>query len=345
LDGVKKDDERLSEILEKLAGACFVVGEWDDAINYYYVAIELIEDEGDEKKIAEGYRNIGLVYKNRNDWKNAIIYFNKCNKISVKINDKKRSADIYYHLGNVFDEKGDLEKAAAFYGKCMDIAQNLGDDSEVAEAYMGIGRVYARKSEHLKSIEAFKKAIEILENKQDMDELSKAYANLGATYNQYDVNEAIKYHRKSIELADKIRYIRIKGYGHMNIAYSFIKKRELETAAINLDKALKIFEKLGEQIPISISYINYGSIYRLQEEWTLAKEYFEKALKMCRELDTPYNLGYLLYEYGLMNKANDDKAIATERLTQAHDIFKSLQNKDMIKKVEEELKDLQPKSE
>jgi predicted ATPase len=340
LEGVEEGDERLSDILEKLAGVCFVVGEWDDALNYYYVAIELIEDEGDEKRLAEGYRNIGLVYKNRNDWKNAIAYFNKCLKISEKVADFERTADIFYHLGNVFDEKGDLDNAQKYYGKCMDIAVKLNDDSEKAEAYLGIGRVHARKSEYDKSVDAFKKAIDILEYNDDMDVLSKAYANLGATYNQIDVNEAIKYHKKSIELADKIRYLRIKGYGLMNISYSYIKKVELKTASNYLDEALKIFEKLGEKIPLSISYINYGSIFRLQKDWMKAEDYFKKALTMCKELDTSYNLGYVLFEYGVMNKEKGETTQAREQLIQAHEIFVNLQNNDMIKKVEDELKTL-----
>ena len=64
--------------------------------------------------------------------------------------------------------------------------------------------------------------MEILEDTQDLRELTKAYANLGATITHLDFENGVKYHNKSIKMADKIFDIRIKGYGLMNIAYTFI---------------------------------------------------------------------------------------------------------------------------
>ncbi|UCF07228.1 MAG: tetratricopeptide repeat protein [Thermoplasmata archaeon] len=332
------------EIIMALGNNCYLRGEWDSALGYYHRATGLSEEVGDEKRMAEGFRNIGLIYKNRNEWEKAILFFNKGVELSEKIDDSQRMADISYYLGGIYDEKGELDEARKYFGKCMDIAVNIGDSPEIADAYLGIGRIHARKSDYDKSIDFIKKAVEILKKTQDLGELSKAYANLGATFNQVDVNEAIKYHKKSIEIADKIRYVRIKGYGLMNIAYSYIKKNELEKASSSLDKALEIFNKLGERMPMSMTYINYGSIYRLQREWELAADYFEKALAICRELDTPYNLGYGLFEYGLLHKDKGDVNQAIERLTRALDIFKNIQNKEMIEKVEKELSALRPRS-
>jgi hypothetical protein len=66
-------------------------------------------------------------------------------------------------------------------------------------------------------------------------------------------------------------------------------------------------------------------------------DYFEKALEICRELDTPFCLGSTLFEYGLLNKDNGQNEEANSCFTRALDIFTNLQNKEMIKKVEKEL--------
>ena len=107
---------------------------------------------------------------------------------------------------------------------------------------------------------------------------------------------------------------------------------------------MEIFKKIGERTSISLTYLNYGSIYRLQGEWDLAADYFKRALKICRELDTPYNLGNVLVEYGLMFKDKGDTNEAKTRLAQALNIFEILQNKVMINKVESELQVLQPRN-
>jgi predicted ATPase len=337
LEDSRNTKKKKLDIIMALGDNCYLRGEWDDALGFYHRAVDLSRDVEDEKNMAKGYRFIGLIHKNRNEWKEAVSYFNEGLKISEKIKDYQRTADIYYYLGSVSDEKGDLLEARKYYGKCMDLAVNIGDSPEIADAYMGIGRLYARRSDYNKSIETIKKAVEILEKTQELGELSKAYANLGATYNHVDVNVAIGYHKKSIEIADKIRYVRIKGYGLMNIAYTSIKRNQLTEASDYLDNALKIFEKLGERIPISITYINYGTISRLQGNWGLASEYFERALAMCRELDNPYDLGHCLFEYGLMFKDKGESGKASKRLAKALDVFKELQNNEMIEKVEKEL--------
>ena len=325
------------DVIMAMGDNCYLRGEWDEALDYYNRAIELSEEVGDERVKAEALRNIGMIYKNRNEWDNAVSYLTRGMEISEKITDYHITADIYYNLGSVADETGELVEARKYFGKCMDLAVNIGDSPEIAEAYMGIGRVHARKSEYDESIEAIKKAVDILEKALDLGELSKAYANLGATYNEVNVNEAIKYHMKSIEIADKTWNIRIKGYSFLNIAYSFIKKDELKRAYNYLEKALEIFEKLGERMPMSMIYSNYGTIHRLQGDWDLAKDYYDRAITICKELDIPYNFGCVLFEYGLMYKDKGEAGKAVEQLSRALDIFKNLQNTEMIEKVEKEL--------
>jgi predicted ATPase len=337
MEDSEDNKKRKLNIIMALGDNCYLRGEWDDALRYFHKAVVLSEGLRDEKRKAENYRNIGLIHKNRNEWEEAILYFNKGIDISEKIDEKHITADISYNLGGISDEKGEYSQAIEHYGRCMDIGINIGDTSEIADAYLGMGRLHAKKSEVTESIVAFKKAVQIFEKNQDLGELSKAYANLGATYSLVDFDEGIKYHNKSIEIADKITDIRIKGYGFLNMAYTFIKKDELDTASGYLDKALNIFEKLGERMPITMVYANYGSIYRLKREWDIATDYYEKALKICGELDIPYNLGYVLFEYGLMHNDKGDKAEAGERLKRALDIYKNIQNKDMIKKIEKEL--------
>ena len=168
--------------------------------------------------------------------------------------------------------------------------------------------------------------------------MSKIYANLGATYNFVDTDEAIRYNKKSIELANKTGNIRMKGYALLNLTRSLIlKKDDLQKASNYLNEVLNIFTKLDEKIPISSTYNNFGTILKLQREWDKAKEYFEKAIEICNELDTPYMLGRVLFEYGLMYKEKGDKSEANRRLEKSLGIFKNLKHEDLAEKVKKEM--------
>jgi adenylate cyclase len=328
------------EIITHLGDISYVIGAWEKAFEYYSIMKKLSEELKDNSKRAEVNRNIGLLHINKNEWEEAVTNLNKAKEISERINDDKITADIYYLLGTVSELKGELDKAGEYYEKCMETAVEIKDNSKIASAYLGLGRLNAQKSEYSESIKAFKNAIDILEKIQDLGELSKAYENLGATYIFVNLDEAIKYHNKTIEIAQKTGDIRIKGYSLLNISYSYIKKNELKAATTYLEEALGIFEKLDERMLISVAYINYGTIYRLQKEWEEATEYFEKAIAICKELDTPYYLGFGFSEFGIMWKDKGDATKAYEHLNNALDIFRDLQNNDMIKKVEKELSSL-----
>jgi predicted ATPase len=336
-DAVDTERNIQTGILLKLSEICTMLGDWDEAIGNLKNLLNLCDEFDDRKCKAESYRNIGLIHKHRNEYIEAISALNEGLKIADSEDDDYITADLYYWLGCIFEEKGDFAEARKFYGRCMDISVNNGYYSEIADAYLGIGRVHARKGEYQVSIEAFNKAAEILEEKQDLGKLSKAYANLGASYNFIDPDKGIEYHNKAIEIADKTKNNRIKGYCLMNTAYILIERNELEAAEKNLAVALEIFEKLGERLSISSTFVNYGSIHRLRKEWDKSAEYFEKSLKICTEVDAVYNIGDVLYEYGRMFKDKGDLAEAKVRLTKSSEIFKSIQNNEMLEKVLKEL--------
>ncbi len=340
MDDTGENKKDKLQILMAMGESWYNTGGWEESLDYYRQAMILSEELGEENNTAKCYKHIGFIYLNRNEWENATRHLEKGLEIAEKIDEHHMIADIYYDLGTVFERKGQLNEAQKAFKKCMDIATKIEDHSKIAEAFLGIGRLHAQKSEYHDSIEAFKQAIGILEKNKSFGELSRAYANLGATYIFVDLDEAIKYHNKTIEIAEKTKNIRIKGYGLMNTAYVLIQKNDLKGASDYLGKALEIFERLQERMSISIAYISYGLIHRRQKEWEKAKEYFEKAITISEELNTPYNLGNALFEYGLLHKEKGNIPAAEDRLKQALTIFKDLQNVEMIEKVEKELRSL-----
>ncbi len=327
-------------IIMALGENCFLRGEWDDASDNFEIAIKITEEVEDDRKKAECFQGLGRIHTNRNEWENAINKFNKGLEISEKINDSHLTASLSYSLGNIFEARGDNKKAMGYYQKCMEIGFDTNDSREIADAYLGIGRILAKRGEYQQSVRSFEKAVEIYKKIEDIRELTKAYANLGATYTYIDCDKGLEYHKMAMEMADRVYDIRVKGYGLMNKAYTFIKQDKLDLAFDDLNKALNIFEKLGERMPISMVYSNFGAIYTKMEEWEQAIDYFNRALDICNELKIPYNCGCVYYEYGIMHNKKGEVPEARDRLTKSLEIFKSIQNNDMIKKVEKELRAL-----
>jgi tetratricopeptide (TPR) repeat protein len=343
IKAIDKLDETVDTKMAKLMVATnlgdisYVLGKWNSAMEYYDIVENLSKELGDEKSWAETYRNKGLIFINKNKWDQATDNLRRSLEISKSIEDLHGISDTYYNLGTVYEKKGELLEAMENYGNCMETAGSINDEQEIARGYLGMGRVYAQQGEYYDSIVCFKKAVKIFERIADLEELAKAYANLGMSYVFIDYEEAIKYHKRSIEIADKTGYIRIKGYGYLNTAYTFIKKNDLNKATEYLNRALKIFEKLHERMSVSMTYINYGTIYRLQKDWKRSADYFKKATEICREINTPYYLGIVYYESGLLNNDMGEHEDANKNFEKALKLFQELQNNEMVNKVEKEL--------
>ncbi|UCE37656.1 MAG: tetratricopeptide repeat protein [Thermoplasmata archaeon] len=347
LQQMDKSDENKRkhlDVITHLGDICYVIGEWEQAFEYYNTMEKLSEELKDEKKMVEGYRNIGLLHINRNEWDAAQMNLEKGLELGIKIQDDHGLADIRYHLGTFYEKRGDLEKAIKAYGESMGNAVNIGDSILIANAYLGIGRVYAQHGQYDESLTHMQKSIEILEGSGDLNTLVKAYFNIGATYfYSDDFSSAIKYEEKALMLAKKIGNIRLEGYGLANLGESYIKRNELDKAIKSLNDGLKIFKKLDEKLMISDIYKHYGCLYKLKEEWDSSTDYFNKSLEISRELNMLYYVGCGLLEFGLMHKAKGDLEKAREQLSEALKIFRDLNNQEMLKKIEKELEALDKK--
>ncbi len=81
-------------------------------------------------------------------------------------------------------------------------------------------------------------------------------------------------------------------------------------------------------------------MHKLKQEWDISIEYFNKSLEISRELNMPYYVGRGLLECGLMYKTKGDLKQAREQLSEALEIFRDLNNQEMLKKIEKELEAL-----
>ncbi|UCE72958.1 MAG: tetratricopeptide repeat protein [Methanomassiliicoccales archaeon] len=329
------------ETLSKLGDVCYIIGEWDRALEYQRQLIELSGKIGDKARMLGGYCAIGYIYFSRGEWKLALENLEKGLRIGEETEDDRGIADSLYFLGALHEKRGDFNEAIINYGESMGRAVNMGDNLLIGNAYLGIGRVYGQQGQYDESIKHMQKSIEIFKENENLNDLAKAYINLGqANFCRGSLEESILYYDKGLKIAKKTGNIRLEGHGLSNLGESYTKKYELEKAIYCLDKALEIFKKLDEKSMISDVYTHFGCVYRLKQEWDRSKDYFKKSLEISRELNMPYYVGCGLLEFGLMHKAKGDLEKAKEQLSEAMEIFKYLNNQEMLKKIEKELEAL-----
>ncbi|MEM3341766.1 MAG: hypothetical protein QW728_03645, partial [Thermoplasmata archaeon] len=65
-------------------------------------------------------------------------------------------------------------------------------------------------------------------------------------------------------------------------------------------KAQEIFLKIDDWIALSWTYMVFGIAYKVKKEWNRAEDSFQRALDVIADMNTPFYLAQIHYEYGCM---------------------------------------------
>ncbi len=207
----------------------------------------------------------------------------------------EESLKIYLSLATIY-EKGEYLYgcAAAYYmlGKYEEVlsyCEKLVDyPSYEFDALILQGKCLVKLSRRREAIEAFKKAVEIREE-------GEIYYNIGVCYyEENNLDDAIKYYEKSIELLPDF----VSSY--INLAVCYSRKFRIEEGMKYAKKAIEINPHMYKP------YATLGSCYRELGQYEEAVENYKKCLELDDEnYEALY--GIFMSLFTLSNKENSDK--------------------------------------
>ncbi len=155
-----------------------------------------------------------------------------------------------------------------------------------------------------------------------------AYARLGDAKGGAEAYAKSKeYYEKCMDMAKSLDYTVMEGWASFNLAETLAKIGDFEGAIKCAEHSKEIFERFGDKLGLSGALMSFAILYREKGDYEKAREYFERTIKLRKELKTPYRIADALYEYGLMlRKIRDPDARKT--LEEAAKIFEKIGNKE-----------------
>jgi predicted ATPase len=333
-----------AEIITKLAELDILLGEWNRALENAGKLQELSDNLNDVLKKIEAYNFSGRIHSLKSEWADAITKFNKGLELAVKSNYQAGLMEAYHGLGVVHSRKGEFDRAMDYYQNFMELARASDSPNQIARGYKAIATISSQRGEYGTAMENYKKCINLLSETDNYSELAKAYAGIGVTY--YELSEfdkVIESNEKCIELATRSGNIRIKGYGLSNAAEAYARKSDLDKATNYTNRALEIFTKLDEKPMIALAWMNHGIINRQKQAWDTSRDFFEKSLRLLRNLNVPYYLADCSRQFGLMlSEQGTSETLQESRkyLKEALDIYQNLGAVKYINVVRTELDEI-----
>lgn len=214
-------------------------------------------------------------------------------EFSIQYFDKEDiiNADLNYYNGFINLYEGNFDSATEKFYKSLEI-WNLYPDSlfrNLPKTFGSLANIFFEKSDYEQALIYYTKALSFFENKIETNNhlIALTYSNIAVVYEKLDDFEnSLFYNQKAMKL-------RIKLYGknnsqtaisQHNIAYIYLKTGKTDTAIIELNHAIEIFENEQDFYNLSDAFNNLGLAYLNKNQNIEAIYYYKKSLKLRKEL-------------------------------------------------------------
>ncbi len=355
------------ELLSNLGYTCQMLGDWDQALEYYQSLPQLIENlqnklntqnkekvEGTDKpeaeviptnwiqlKLADTYWNMAELMRYKSAWKRAERFYKRSLGISQEIDDYHGVAQAERGRGYINWRQGQYRNALDHYDICIDFATKINDLPVIAVTYIDIGNIYNYLGQWEEAVAYYTESIEHLGKIGWLHETGRAYNGLGEVYaKQEQWEKALENFIKSEEISKKIGDSYKRGVALFNMAECYAKMNQLNKAMENCQLSEEILTRLDDRVGLAMVYRNFGIIYHFKKDWDKADNYFKKSLNLLKNLKVPYESGFTYMEYGLMLKSKGDDVHAYQSLSYSLEIFKNMDAKGEIEHLEKILKSM-----
>ncbi len=260
------------------------------AIDYFFKAVEIIENENEPKGILLGeiYNNMANSYASLNDLVQKMDFLEKSKEILQQTlpPNHYRFALNYISFGNIYLGIGELDKAIIFFQRGMEISENTGTNPlQIIYGYTQLAGVYTKKGNYPKVIECGQRALALLEQ-NNIVHIAGIYCYMhitSASFSLEDMPQAIAH----IEKADNLLYelydsknVPIKADIKMLMGRYWERNQELDKGIEYYKEALKIHKENKnstiERIARIQTYI--GHIFFQKKKYLSALHYFHEAL-------------------------------------------------------------------
>jgi two-component system LytT family sensor kinase len=250
-------------------------------------AIQLLDEIGNVKQLAETYIDIAGTYMNLVKMDSASAYLEKAEKLLRNFPDERLAARIVCREGFMHLHYSDYSRATELLLEADKKKTALRSQLELKDYYFltlihsGLGKIYEINDESEKSARAYQKVVDMCEAMGMRTRLSWHYLNLGTAYMTLsDLDSAERYFQRAIAIADDAsQYARASAYA--NLGYCRYERKMYQEALELFDRAEGLYRQKSEEDYLNFSIIEAwrGRLFAETGQYEKAVQHFAQAFE------------------------------------------------------------------
>ncbi|HEY6138421.1 MAG TPA: sigma 54-interacting transcriptional regulator [Thermoanaerobaculia bacterium] len=321
--GAKVGSEQLCKVAStNLGNTLWKLGDWTSALQYYKMNLDLSEAEGDLWDLVTAYNNIGIIEFGRGNFHAALEYFEKCVRIDEKIGAIEYEALARENAGEALEMLGRWNDALDQYTRCINMRGFDESRASRSSVYIPLARLMNKKGDIAKALEYVQKALSSAERAREEDNIAEACYVLAAIEDEREnYVDADRYLGRALKIFEDKQTTNGLARAHTAKASLCFSQQKLDDAMQHAELGAQYAEQLGDRFSKAKNDWMWGKILYANGDREGGNVRFEAARVTFEELETPYELGRLLFDIGLLK---DDAEEATQTIRGAIRIFERL---------------------
>lgn len=282
--------------------------------------------QAQSKSVIDSINKVDFVYLINNLSQMESVYEQNL-KSAEKINYTKGKAESLSRLSLIEYYLNEFDKGIAYNIQAVKLFEKLNDKSSIVNSYSDLA--YAiRQLDTKMSLYYFRQAIKQGEKYHTDFILGKTYDNYGVVLQETKLDSAIYFYKKSLGIKKRLKDTIGIPYSLNKLAIAYAIKRDFKTAFNYMNLSDSYRKKENNKQGIADNYAYRGDIFNEMKQLDSAVFYFEKSLKLGKEVNFQSLVRYSFdqlknlyaqrknfqkaYEYTNLLKAFDDSIYTIE---------------------------------
>ena len=291
----------LTETYMLLATVYQIKSNYDEALQYNYLARELAQEIQDTLRLANAYNNIGLVMDEQGYHAEAATNYNKAHEFYKQLHDDERMAIVSLNLGVVYKELGDFTSSLKNYQEAQEMFKSLNNAYAVAVCKVNLGSVYNELEQYDSAIKYSSQAESEFNNQGYGRFAAVAMGNTGVAYGK------LNQFAKAVNLLNRAISLHRENNNSKGLSYCLLKLAEIqiniqpERAVESATEALEISTKANVKQEIADTHFILAKAYQKtgnlkealhhQSEYIVLRDslYQQNKVRQIRELQIKFD--------------------------------------------------------
>jgi two-component system, NtrC family, sensor kinase len=279
---------KLGEAKARIAIAfpyCFK-GEYNAAKENLDISNEILSVAKDSPTLADMYDSYGIMYSMQAKYDSSFKFYQKALDIATLNNYKHELGNISQNMAIAYQQISNYPKALDFYQKSLTISEQENDLEGQAYTALNIAITINSMEDYARAEQSYLKAVSLARKLDIKIVLAYAYSNLSSLYGEMNkIDEEYDYGMKAAIMGKEMGDQGIESSSLSRAASALAKHGKFQDAEKLSRQSISVADSSGQPLNIYQTYSTMGTILKMENKFSKAIPYFEKAFHSLTDAD------------------------------------------------------------